>query len=362
MKILAINPGSTSTKIAVFEGPQALFVETIHHDAAELARFDHVMDQEELRRKTIVQAMERHGRSVAGLDAVIGRGGLMRPIPGGVYLVGPDMLRDLRSCSYGTHASNLGAILAHDLASGTGIPAFIADPVVVDELSRLARYSGHPSIERRSIFHALNHKAVARRVAENLGRAYEELRLIVAHLGGGVSVGAHELGRVVDVNNALDGDGPFSPERSGGLPAGDVVSWCFAPGATERDVRRRITGRGGFLAYLGTASGMEIENRIRENDEFAREVRQAMAYQVTKEIGAMGAVLCGQVDAVILTGGLVHDRELAQSITRRVEFLGPVMLHPGEDEMTALAQAALRALTSPEIVQTYPPCSAAQAD
>ncbi|MDY0307845.1 MAG: butyrate kinase [Desulfovibrionaceae bacterium] len=360
MKILTINPGSTSTKIAVFEGQQPLFVETIHHDAAELARFEHVMDQEELRRKTIAQAMDRHGQSVASLDAVIGRGGLMRPIPGGVYLVGPDMLRDLRSCSYGTHASNLGAILAHDLASGVGIPAYIADPVVVDELSPLARYSGHPDIKRRSIFHALNHKAVARRVADNLGRPYEELRLIVAHLGGGVSVGAHELGRVVDVNNALDGDGPFSPERSGGLPAGDVVSWCFAPGATERDVRRRITGQGGCLAYLGTASGMEMEKRIRENDELAREVREAMAYQVAKEIGAMGAVLRGRIDAVILTGGLVHDQELAQSIARRVDFLGPVVRHPGEDEMTALALAALRALTSPETVQTYPPCSAAQ--
>ena len=355
MKILAINPGSTSTKIAVFEGRQALFEETIHHDAAELARFEHVMDQEQFRRETIAQAMTRHGQSVAELDAVIGRGGLMRPIPGGVYAVGPEMLSDLRSCSFGTHASNLGAILAHDLASSAGIPALIADPVVVDELGPLARYSGHPSIKRRSIFHALNHKAVARRVAEGLGRRYEELRLIVAHLGGGVSVGAHELGQVVDVNNALDGDGPFSPERSGGLPAGEVVSWCFAPGVTERDVRRKITGQGGFLAYLGTASGITIKERIRRGDEFAREVRQAMAYQVAKEIGAMGAVLRGQVDAVILTGGLVHDRELTDSIAERVKFLGPVMVHAGEDEMSALALAALGALADCESILSYPP-------
>lgn len=360
MKILAINPGSTSTKIALFDDRQEVFVETIRHDAADLARFEHVMDQEEFRRETITQAMIRHGQRVSELDAVIGRGGLMRPIPGGVYAVGQQMLFDLRSCAFGTHASNLGAILAHDLASSTGIPALIADPVVVDELGPLARYSGHPSIKRRSIFHALNHKAVARRAAEGLGRPYEELRLIVAHLGGGVSVGAHELGRVVDVNNALDGDGPFSPERSGGLPAGEVVDWCFASGATERDIRRRITGQGGFLAYLGTASGVEIEERIRKGDKLAWEVRQAMAYQVAKEIGAMGAVLRGQVDAVILTGGLVHDRELTDAITERVQFLGPVLVHPGEDEMSALALAALGALADPGVILAYPPGATAE--
>ncbi len=355
MKILVINPGSTSTKIAVFQGSQALFVETIRHDADDLARFEHVMDQEEFRREMITQAIARHGLDISGLTAVIGRGGLMRPIPGGVYAIGREMLADLRSCSHGTHASNLGAILAHDLAERVGIPAFIADPVVVDELAPLARYSGHPSIKRRSIFHALNHKAVARRVAQDLGRPYEELRLIVAHLGGGISVGAHDLGRVVDVNNALDGDGPFSPERSGGLPAGEVVSWCFAPGAREADIRRRITGQGGYLAYLGTACGIQIEERIGKGDVLAREVRQAMAYQVAKEIGAMGAVLQGLVDAVILTGGLMHDRELAALIAARVEFLGPVMVHAGEDEMSALALAALRALTGASVILAYPP-------
>jgi butyrate kinase len=358
MKILAINPGSTSTKIAVFQDQKALFVETIRHDAVDLACFEHVMDQEQFRRDTITQAMIRHGQSVSKLSAVIGRGGLMRPIPGGVYAVGPEMLADLRSCSFGTHASNLGAILAYDLAMSADIPALIADPVVVDELEPLARYSGHPSIKRRSIFHALNHKAVARRVAQDLGRPYEELRLIIAHLGGGVSVGAHELGRVVDVNNALDGEGPFSPERSGGLPAGEVVDWCFTPGATERDIRRRITGQGGFLAYLGTAGGVEIAERIRQGDELAREVRQAMAYQVAKEIGAMGAVLRGQVDAVILTGGLAHDQELTGGIAERVQFLGPVMVHAGEDEMSALALAALHALADPASILTYPRATA----
>lgn len=353
MKILVINPGSTSTKIAVYHGEKPLFTEALRHEASDLARFEGVMDQEGYRRDMIVETLAQRGITLDELGAVIGRGGLLRPMPGGVYAVGPEMLDDLRSCRFGAHASNLGAILASDLAQKHGLPALIADPVVVDELGPLARYSGHPDIKRRSIFHALNHKAVARRVAQELGRPYEELRLIIAHLGGGVSVGAHELGRVVDVNNALDGDGPFSPERSGGLPAGDVVGWCFAPGATEADVRRRITGQGGMLAYLGTASGLELEKRIRQGDEAASEVRRAMAYQVAKEIGAMGAVLRGQVDAVVLTGGLVHDRELADSIARRVDFLGPVMVHPGEDEMSALALAALRALADPASIQSY---------
>lgn len=353
-RILAINPGSTSTKIAVYAGGDALFTETIRHDAAELSRFGHVMEQEAFRRDLIAAALARHGLTCGDLDAVIGRGGLMRPIPGGVYAVGAEMLSDLRSCRYGTHASNLGAILAHDLASAAGIPAYIADPVVVDEMGPLARYSGHPDITRRSIFHALNHKAVARRAAAGLGKPYEELRLVVAHLGGGVSVGAHAGGRVVDVNNALDGDGPFSPERSGGLPAGQLVDWCFAPGASEADIRRRITGSGGFLAYLGTADGMEIERRIRGGDDLAREVREAMAYQVAKEIGSMGAVLAGRVDAIILTGGLVHDAALADLIAGRVEFLAQVLVFPGEDEMAALAQAASRALEGRQEILHYP--------
>jgi len=355
MKILVINPGSTSTKISVYDGEAPLFTQTIRHEAPDLARFARVMDQEGYRREMILKILKHHGIRLADLGAVIGRGGLLCPMPGGVYAVGPEMLDDLRSCRFGAHASNLGAILAHDLAAEVGIPALIADPVVVDELGPLARYSGHPDIKRRSIFHALNHKAVARRVAQELGRPYEELRLIVAHLGGGVSVGAHELGRVVDVNNALDGDGPFSPERSGGLPAGDVVGWCFAPGASEADIRRKITGGGGLFAYLGTANGLEIEKRIHGGDEPAREAREAMAYQTAKEIGAMGAVLGGQVDAVILTGGLMHDRELARLIRARVAFLGPVMIHAGEDEMTALAQAAQRALADPESIRPYPP-------
>jgi butyrate kinase len=354
-RILAVNPGSTSTKIAVFAGDEPVFIETIRHDTMQLGSFGGVMDQEGYRRGLILAALYRHCIAVADLAAVIGRGGLMRPIPGGTYAVDETMLDDLRSCRFGTHASNLGAILARALADEAGIPAFIADPVVVDELAPLARYSGHPDISRRSIFHALNHKAVARMTAAELGLPYAELRLIVAHMGGGVSVGAHDRGRVVDVNNALDGDGPFSPERSGGLPAGDVVGWCFAPGADEAEIRRRITGRGGFLAYLGTADGLEIDRRAAAGDARAREVREAMAYQVAKEIGAMAAVLEGRVDAVVLTGGLAHDPVLVELIARRVAFVARVTVHAGEDEMGALARAAQHALDNPAEIRRYGP-------
>jgi butyrate kinase len=353
-RILAVNPGSTSTKIAVFAGDAPVFVETIRHDAMELASFSNVMDQEGYRRDLILAALRRHGLDVCDLAAVIGRGGLMRPIAGGTYAVNEGMLADLRSCRFGAPASNLGAILARDLAAEAGIPALTADPVVVDELGPLARYSGHPDIQRRSVFHALNHKAGARAAAAGLGRPYEDLRLIVAHLGGGVSVGAHDRGRVVDVNNALDGDGPFSPERSGGLPAKALVDWCFAPGADEAEIRRRITGRGGFLAYLGTADGLEIHRRAAAGDARAREVREAMAYQVAKEIGAMAAVLEGRVDAVVITGGLAHDEVLVELVSRRVGFLAQVLVHAGEDEMAALAGAALRALVDPGLIRTYP--------
>ncbi len=353
-RILVINPGSTSTKIAVFAGEAPVFVETIRHEAADLARFGQIMDQEGYRRDLILSGLDRHGMTLADLAAVIGRGGLMRPIPGGVYAVDKGMLADLKSCRFGVHASNLGAILARDLADAADIPAFIADPVVVDELGPLARYSGHPAITRRSVFHALNHKAVARRASVELGQPYERLRLVIAHLGGGVSVGAHENGRVVDVNNALDGEGPFSPERSGGLPAAQVVDWCTAADADEKTIRLRIAGQGGFLAYLGTASGLEIQNRIQAGDESAREVHAALAYQVAKEIGSMGAVLSGRVDAVILTGGLVGDQDLVRLIASRIGFLGRILVYPGEDEMGALAQAAHRVLCGTEQALTYP--------
>ena len=277
----------------------------------------------------------------------------MRPLTSGIYHICDAMLSDLRSCRYGIHASNLGAILAQGLAVPAGLPAYIADPVVVDELSSLARYSGHPDICRRSIFHALNHKAVGRRGAQELGRPYEKLKLIVAHLGGGTSVGAHEDGQVVDITSALDGEGPFSAERSGALPVSRVMDWCFAPDADEQEIRKRLTGNGGLLAYLGTADGLHIEQRIKDGDVYAQEVYTAMAYQIAKEISAMGAVLRGQVDAVILTGGLVHDDFLVELIRERVTYLGRVIVYAGEDEMSALAEVAFRALRGEESVRMY---------
>ncbi|GAB1410067.1 butyrate kinase [Desulfovibrionales bacterium] len=353
-RIFVINPGSTSTKTALFCGDEPVWTDTLCHQAQDVSGFSHVMEQEEFRACLIEKILEQRSVDVSSLDAIIGRGGLLRPIPGGVYAINQAMLDDLRSCRFGAHASNLGALLAHRLAVPHKLPCYIADPVVVDELEPLARYSGHPDIARRSIFHALNHKAVARRVAAELGRPYANLRLVVAHLGGGISVGAHDHGRVVDVNNALDGDGPFSPERSGGLPAGQLVSWCFESGALEQEIRQRITGHGGCLAYLGTTSGMEIKERIQDGDAQANEVHAAMAYQVAKEIGAMGAVLAGQIHGIILTGGLIFDDVLVHRIRKRVEFLAPVFVCPGEDEMSALAQAATRVLRNEECARDYP--------
>lgn len=352
-QVLVINPGSTSTKVAVYAQEQPVFVETLRHKEEDLCSFAQVMEQEEYRRAAVQGALEEHGLEISSLRAIIGRGGLMRPLPGGVYAINQIMLEDLRSCRFGSHASNLGAILAYKLAASAGLPSFIADPVVVDELAPVARFSGHPDIDRRSIFHALNHKAAARRCAMELGRPYAQLNLIVAHLGGGISVGAHKFGQVIDVNNALDGDGPFSPERSGGLPLGQVVDWCFTPGITASHVRGRITGHGGLRAYLGTASGVEIQQRIMDGDQDARSVMQAMAFQVAKEIGAMAVVLQGHIDAIILTGGLAHDTWLVEQIREYVQFLGPLFIYPGEDEMLALAQAANRALQGLEPVQIY---------
>lgn len=352
-RILVINPGSTSTKVAMYVGEEAIFSEVLRHSDRELSLFSQVMEQEEYRQTLIQATLDQHGLQVSTLTAVIGRGGLTRPLAGGVYAIDEAMLDDLRSCRFGVHASNLGAILAYGLAAPAGLPSFIADPVVVDELAPLARFSGHPDIQRRSVFHALNHKATARRCAQELGRPYEQLRLVVAHLGGGISIGAHCLGQVVDVNNALDGDGPFSPERSGGLPVGSVVDWCFTSGVTRQDVQQRILGQGGLRAYLNTANGLEVHRRIMAGDQVAHIVMQAMVYQIAKEIGAMAVVLQGQIDAIILTGGLAYDQRLIEQIQERVDFLGPIFVYPGEDEMLALAQAAFRVLEGLEVLGEY---------
>lgn len=352
--ILCINPGSTSTKVAVFEGDQLLFEETLRHDAEEISPYPRIADQYEFRRNVITQFLDAKQFSMNKLTAVVGRGGLLKPIPGGTYTVNEAMASDLKKAERGEHASNLGGLLAKDLASALNIPAFIVDPVVVDEMQSIARISGHPLIERKSIFHALNQKAVAKRYAQAKGTNYLELNLVIAHLGGGISVGAHRHGKVIDVNNALDGDGPFSPERSGSLPAGDLARLCFSGKYTQGEIKKMLTGQGGLVAYLGTNDGREVRRRIEAQDDHARLVFKALAYQVAKEIGSMATVLSGEIDAIIITGGLAYDQEyLIPWIKEAVQFIAPIEVMPGEDEMTALCEGALRVLTGQEKAQTY---------
>jgi len=352
--ILCLNPGSTSTKVAVFENDMLRFDEKLRHTALELRQYGRIAQQYPLRLGVITDFLSKIKFPVSKFSAVAAIGGLLKPLPCGTYLVNDKMINDLKNGKYGEHASNLGAILAFDLASKENLPAFIVDPVVVDEMHSEARFSGHPTIERRSFFHALNQKAVAGRYAKAKNSAYDELNLIVAHMGGGISVGAHKKGKVVDVNNALDGDGPFSSERSGGLPAGELVRLCFSGRFTESEIRKMITGQGGIVAYLGTNDGHEVLKRIEQNDQQATLVFKAMAYQVAKEIGAMAAVLEGEVDAVILTGGLAAEgKYLVPWITNAVKFIANVAVIPGEDEMQAMCEGALRVLDGDEEALIY---------
>ena len=352
-RVLAINPGSTSTKIAVFDGEKPIFETTLRHPAEEINKYEKIYDQYEFRKSVILDTLNENEINLTKLAAVVGRGGLLKPIQGGTYSVSERMLEDLKVGVLGEHASNLGGILANEIASGLNIPAFIVDPVVVDEMNDVARISGIPELERKSIFHALNQKAVARRAAKDLGKSYESINLIVAHMGGGVSVGAHSLGRVIDVNNALDGEGPFSPERAGGLPVGGLVKMCYSGEYTHAQIKKKLKGMGGLVAYLGTNDGREVGKMIESGNTKAELIYKAMAYQVAKEIGSCGAVLKGDVDAVVLTGGLAYDETLIGWIREKIDFLGTVFVYPGEDEMSALAQGALRVLEGQEQAREY---------
>jgi butyrate kinase len=353
-RILVINPGSTSTKIGVFENDMAILEKTIRHDTDVINSFQNIIDQYEFRKNTILETLDEEGININKLSAVCGRGGLLRPIEGGTYAVNEAMLKDLREGYAGQHASNLGGIIAYEIASGLNIPSFIVDPVVVDELEPIARISGFALIERRSIFHALNQKAVARRVAKQLGKKYEEVNFIVTHMGGGITVGAHKQGRVVDVNNGLHGDGPFSPERAGTVPAGDLVDLCFSGNYYRDEVMKMLVGQGGLVGYLGTNDAVKVEKMIEEGDEKAKLVYDAMAYQIAKEIGAASAVLEGKVDAIILTGGLAYGKEFVKSISDRISWIADVIVQPGENELQALAEGALRVLRGEEKVKDYP--------
>ncbi|MFA6583748.1 MAG: butyrate kinase [Elusimicrobiaceae bacterium] len=363
-RILVINPGSTSDDLGVFEGERELVKKTVRYTPADLKRFEHanVTAQYEFRKKNVLDMLAENGISLKSLSAVIGRGGLLKPIESGTYPVNDAMCADLREGTYGDHSSNLGGLLAREIAASANCPAFIADPVVVDELDTLARYSGMPDNPRISIFHALNHKRVALMAAGKLGKKYEDCRLIVMHGGGGISVGAHAGGRVVDVNNALDGDGPFTPQRSGGVPSGGLAKLCFGGSYTHGQMKLKIKGSGGLVAYTGTSdlialekfiAGGEQDPQITVSREKAHECVSAMAYQIAKEIGAMAAVLAGRVDAIVLTGGIVYDKHLMPELRSRISWLAPVIEYPGGDEKRALRDAAERALENPETLRQY---------
>lgn len=352
--ILAINPGSTSTKIGLFEEETPVFEMSISHSRIELARFEKIADQFHFRKELIMNELSVRKVKLEKIRIVVGRGGLVKPIESGIYKINKRMLDDLRAGYSGQHASNLGGLIADEIASLLpSAEAFIVDPVVVDELHDIARISGHPAIERRSIFHALNQKAVARLYAGSTGRRYEDLNLIIAHLGGGISVGAHLKGRVVDVNNALDGDGPFSPERSGSLPAGQLAKLCFSEKYSQEEIKLMLTGKGGMVAYLGTNSFTEICMMADNGDNKATMIVNAVSYQIAKEIGAMASVLHGNVDAIILTGGMAFQESTVNDIRKRVEFISEVVVYPGEDELKALAFNALLALEGKLEIKTY---------
>lgn len=345
-KILVINPGSTSTKIAVFEDIKSILLKTLRHTPEELSKFEDVPSQYEFRKEVILNELKLAQIEIEDIDAVVGRGGLLRPIPSGVYEVNDKMKQDLRySSGKPQHASNLGALIADDIAQSLpAARAFIADPIVVDELQDVARITGLPELPRQSVFHALNQKAVARNYARLVEKKYEDLNLIVAHLGGGISIGAHKKGRVVDVNNALDGYGPFSPERAGTLPSGGLVDMCFSGKYTYEEMKKKVVGHGGLMAHLGTNQAHEAEERALNGDKKADLILHAMSYQIAKNIGACVAVLEGNVDAVLLTGGMAQNKTVVGYIRKYIDWIGNIKIYPGEDEMSALAMNALAVL------------------
>lgn len=353
IKSLIINPGSTSTKIGVFEDETLLFEETLRHSTEEISRYASIVDQKDFRKEIITNLLKEKKFDIHSLNMVVGRGGMLKPIPGGTYAVTDDLLEDLKIGKQGQHASNLGGILAREIGDEIGVPSYIVDPVVVDELIPIARYSGVPELPRTSVFHALNQKAVAKRYAKEVGRPYEELNLVVVHMGGGVSVGAHEKGRVIDVFNALDGDGAFSPERAGAVPSGALIKMCFSGKYTEKEVYSKIVGKGGFNAYLGTNDMREVQKMASEGSEKAKELFDAFIFQVCKDIGSMACVLNGKIDQIILTGGIAYGEAVIKAIKEKTEWIAPITVYPGEDELLALVQGGLRVLNGEEKAMVY---------
>lgn len=353
IKSLIINPGSTSTKIGVFEDEVMLYDQTLRHSTEEISQYASIIDQKDFRKDIIVNFLKDKGEDLKSFNVIVGRGGLLKPIPGGTYAVTDALLADLKTGVQGQHASNLGGILAREIGDEIGVPSFIVDPVVVDELTPVARISGMPELPRRSIFHALNQKAVARRYAKEQGVAYEDLNLIVIHMGGGVSVGAHQKGKIVDVNNILDGEGAFSPERAGTVPVGDLIKLCFSGKYTQKEIYKKICGNGGYNGYLGTNDARDVEKLAKEGNEKAQVVLDAFYYQLAKDAGAMAAVLNGKVDQIILTGGIAYSPLTRQKLEEKLGWIAPFTVYAGEDELLALTQGALRVMNGEEAAQVY---------
>ena len=351
--ILIINPGSTSTKIGVYKDEKEVLEETIRHTNEEIKRYATIFDQFGFRKELILKVLAEKNFDIKTLDAVVGRGGMLKPVEGGTYAVNDAMVEDLKVGVQGPHASNLGGILARSIGDELGVPSFIVDPVVTDELSDVARFSGTPDIPRRSKFHALNQKAVAKRYGKESGKGYENLNLIVVHMGGGVSVGAHKNGKVVDVNNALDGDGPFSPERAGSVPAGDLIKMCFSGKYTENEIYSKVVGKGGFVGYLNTNDVKGTIDKMGEGDKECTAIYNAFLYQIVKEIGAMAGILEGKVDQIVVTGGIAYSDVLIPDLIEKVKWIAPVTVYPGEDELLALAQGAIRVLSGEEEAKVY---------
>lgn len=352
IKILAINPGSTSTKIAVYTDGEPTFTLSIPHSAEELSHFDKVVDQFDWRKNLIETALRDNGVDIRELSAVIGRGGIISPIESGVYEVNDDLRHDLLHARM-QHASNLGGLIARDIADEIGVKSYIADPVVVDEMMPYARISGVPELPRESVFHALNQKAVARLFAKESGKRYEDLNLVVCHMGGGCTVSAHRRGRVIDTTNALDGCGPISPERSGSLPPGPLIHLCFSGKYTEDELIKLVHGKGGLMAHLGTTSVPEVLDRILAHDLHAMLILRAMCYSISKEIGAMAVAMKGDVDAILLTGGIAHSKRVTDFIADHVDFIAPIYVYPGENELRALAENALAVVKGERKASTY---------
>jgi len=352
MKILVINPGSTSTKIGIFENNAIAVEQTLRHDTEELAGYQKITEQYSFRMQIIEDFLKNSDIDIFAISAIVGMGGLLLPLLGGTYQVNETMLKHLNDGIMGEHASNLGGIIAYAIGQKIDKPAFIVDPVVVDEFEPIARISGHPKIERKSIFHALNQKAIARKYCQEINKNYNKANLIVVHMGGGISVSIHSMGRVVDSNNALDGDGPFTPERTGGLPVGDLAKLCYSNISLDH-IKGMIKGNGGMVAYFGTNNMKELEEKAKTESQVKLTIN-AMAYQIAKEIGAMATVVYGKLDGILLTGGIAYSQLITSDIKCRVEHLGNVKVYPGEDELSALAQGAARVLKGEEAARIYP--------